>query len=253
MWNDDAKIREESAVLNNSRSEVHQTDNARSAPGLIASAFQNCAQDESGRRQPSLEPDDRPATLRHSDPSNPDHDMPNDGEQVVADVEAITSRIPEPVTPGKRKFSEMNGAGGLPTPKTGGNIFTTPTRTASISADFLDMVSPATTPTPARFKDAAGAAGHLNGLYNDVMGVLNAKKVHLAPEALSEVREVCSRFSRRAYGVEKGKEITQLALRARDAKIEELKRRIGTLEAELETERAVVRHLRWETEAQEGE
>ena len=45
-----------------------------------------------------------------------------------------------------------------------------------------------------------------------------------------------------------GREISQLALKARDAKIEELKCRIATLEAELETQRAVVKHLMWENE-----
>jgi hypothetical protein len=44
------------------------------------------------------------------------------------------------------------------------------------------------------------------------------------------------------------REISRLALKARDAKIAELQRRIDTLEAELETERAIVRHLRWENE-----
>jgi hypothetical protein len=39
-----------------------------------------------------------------------------------------------------------------------------------------------------------------------------------------------------------------LALKAKDAKIAELQHRIDTLEAELETERAIVKHLRWEKE-----
>jgi hypothetical protein len=44
------------------------------------------------------------------------------------------------------------------------------------------------------------------------------------------------------------REISRLALKARDAKISELQHRVTTLEADLETERAIVKHLRWERE-----
>ena len=47
------------------------------------------------------------------------------------------------------------------------------------------------------------------------------------------------------------RDISRLALKAKDAKIVELSRRADTLEAELETERAIVRHLRWENEVTE--
>jgi hypothetical protein len=40
------------------------------------------------------------------------------------------------------------------------------------------------------------------------------------------------------------REISRLALRAREAKISELQLRIQTLDAELATERAIVKHLR---------
>lgn len=46
------------------------------------------------------------------------------------------------------------------------------------------------------------------------------------------------------------REITRLALQARDAKISELQHRVNTLEAELETEKAIVKHLRWEKSAE---
>ena len=46
------------------------------------------------------------------------------------------------------------------------------------------------------------------------------------------------------------REISRLAIKAKDAKIAELQHRLNTLEAELETERAIVKHLRWEKEFQ---
>ena len=44
------------------------------------------------------------------------------------------------------------------------------------------------------------------------------------------------------------RDISRLAIKAKDAKIAEMQMKIDRLEAELETERAVVRHLRWEKE-----
>ena len=43
---------------------------------------------------------------------------------------------------------------------------------------------------------------------------------------------------------EHSREISRLALKAREAKIAELQMRIQTLDAELATERAIVKHLR---------
>jgi len=250
LWDDDAKVREESAVLNNSREEIRPTNDTRSAPAPASPTPQNWAQGDNRRRQPSAEPPSSPRTLKGADSVHPEFDMPSGEEHLMIKTEETAARNPEPVTPGKRKFGEMNGASGLATPKTGGQAFATAARPGPLSAAFLDMVSPATTPTPARF---ANAAGSLDGLYEEVAGALRAQNVFVGEEARAAVRDVCAVFARRALGVEKGRDISQLALRARDAKIEELKRRIGTLEAELETERAVVQHLRWEMEVQERE
>lgn len=211
---------------------------------------------DSGKRQPSHDPNltsgSEDATV-----SDQNFNMASDEERMMAEVEAITPLKPDPVTPPKRKFTEMNGAGGLPTPKTGGKSFTTPSKDGPVNASFLDIVSPATTPTPSRFRDALDAgpsalsSPDLNGLYTDLLYSCQAKNIHIGEEARATLKEVCSLYSRRAHGVEKGKEIAQLALKARDAKIEEHKLRISTLEAELETERAIVRHLRWEKEGKD--
>lgn len=251
LWDDDAKIREESAVLSNSREEARPIHDARSAPPPASPTPPHRPQGDSGQRAPSAEPPSSPRTLKGADSVHPDFAMASDEEDLTTTTAATAVRNAAPATPAKRKHAEVNGAGGgLPTPKTGGRAFASPGRAGPLSAAFLDMVSPATTPTAGR---GQGAGGGPDALYEEVVGALRAKGVGVGEEARAAVRDVCAVFARRALGVEKGKEISQLALRARDAKIEELKRRIGTLEAELETERAVVQHLRWEMEAQERE
>lgn len=45
-------------------------------------------------------------------------------------------------------------------------------------------------------------------------------------------------------GIAKGREAVRLSVKAKDAKIAELQARIGLLEAERETDRAMIGHLR---------
>jgi hypothetical protein len=262
LWDDEAKIREESAVMNNEKwkSEVdpRKTDDEtgdelprsvkrRASPPPRKSMIGN---GDSGKRQPSLASGNDDANA-----SDPEFNMTSNEEQMMAAVEASTPRKSDPITPSsKRKFTEMNGAGGLPTPKTRGKTFTTPSKDGPVNAAFLDIVSPASTPTPSRFRNALGTSAtavDLDSLYSDVLHSLQSKNIYIGDEARTSLKEICSLHSRRAHGVEKGKEIAQLALKARDAKIEELKLRIGALEAELETERAIVSHLRWEREGKD--
>jgi uncharacterized small protein (DUF1192 family) len=80
------------------------------------------------------------------------------------------------------------------------------------------------------------------------MKELQVRDVHIDEGAREAVRQVCTLFSRRNQGIVNGREISQLALKARDAKIEELECRIAALEAEIETEKAVKRYLRWENQ-----
>lgn len=55
-------------------------------------------------------------------------------------------------------------------------------------------------------------------------------------------------------GIAKGRDVIRLQIKAKDARIAEQQHRIATLEAELEAERALVQHLRWERQnGQEGE
>ena len=106
--------------------------------------------------------------------------------------------------------------------------------------------TPQTTPTPSRFKDAISGQEAGLDLTSDVLNVLQQHKVRLDNDAQSSLKELLDRNSLRIQGIIKGRDISRLQIKAKDAKIAEQHLRISTLEAELEAERAMVQHLRWE-------
>lgn len=59
------------------------------------------------------------------------------------------------------------------------------------------------------------------------------------------VRNLLSKHAKTAEGLRRGRDVTRTTIKARDTKIAELTYRISTLEAELETEKAMVKHLQW--------
>lgn len=294
-------MREESAVLSNSRNEPRMTldvkeDITRSetragqmeSKGSKSMLPLDLMQEDNEREQLEQELGSS-HSMSAVEGNSGDVDWSRDSEDEVKEripsiaqaptAAAAAAAATNLVTPNKRKFSEISpNYGGLPTPKTGSDPFTTPSKvgpraispreeldhsefatpskmrpsTATTSGfDFAPgAVSSATTPTPQRFSHIGSAAydGDADLLYGDIMEELQARDVDIGKGAGEAVRQVCTSFSRRKQGIINGREISQLALKAREAKIEELKSRIATLEAELETEKAVVRHLRWENE-----
>jgi hypothetical protein len=288
LWDDDARVREESTVLSNSRNEPRTTldiNEERSHSETRAGQMETernkgtlLTQEDSGTRQPEQELGSSQSMSRVRE-SNWDADRTRDSEEKAKDRSPRKAQEPAAatalnlITPGKRKYSEISPEwGNLPTPKTGGRVFTTPSKagpraispaeeavhsvfptpsklgpgltTTSEFDNVLDAVSPAITPTPQRFSHIGSTAyrGESDHLYSDIMKELQARDVHIGEAAREAVRQVCTLFSRRKQGILNDREISQLALKARDAKIEELKCRIVTLEAELETQRAVVKH-----------
>lgn len=276
LWDDDAKLREESAVLtemeregNNSPLAPYSTKEdggmRRRKPELISSYSMGAVEGNGGDADRTMNNDDE-RLMMEAQPRTP--------HKAQAPAAETATHF---VTPDKRKFSEIgSNSDGLPTPKTGGSAFSTPSKAepsaisrreeaahsvfttpskmrpsrAAISGfDLaLDAVSPTRTPTVQRYPHIGSAAYHgdTDNLYGDIMKELQARDVYIGEGAREAVEQICALYSRRKQGIMNSREISQLALKARDAKIEELNNKIATLEAELETERAVVRHLRWE-------
>lgn len=183
--------------------------------------------------------------------------------QIARKADAIS---PPPVTPkkplrttdayatpstSKRKLSEVDDVGypALPTPGTTGR---SDKRFANPLADMLSgggtagLRTPQTTPTPSRFKDALSGEAAALDLSTDVVNVLQQHNVRLGDEARAPLLDLLHKNSLRVQGIIKGRDVSRLQIKAKDAKIAEQQLRITTLEAELEAERALVQHLKWE-------
>ena len=70
----------------------------------------------------------------------------------------------------------------------------------------------------------------------------------IPPDVLSNLRGVLSKHDLKAQGVVKGRDISRMALKAKEAKIVELQARIASLEAEREVDRGIIKGLKWESE-----
>ncbi|KAL9613872.1 MAG: hypothetical protein Q9167_001609 [Letrouitia subvulpina] len=153
-------------------------------------------------------------------------------------------------TPGKRRFSEVDRPGQESVPLAGSDgtddVFTTPATgpkgTTGLGI-FPGLLSPAQTPTPKRYKDAV-LAGQDSELATEIIRILQFHGVPLAPEIKSELKSMCDRHSLATQGIIKGRDISRAMVSTKNEKIAELQEVIAGLQAERETNRAVIRHLR---------
>ncbi|QDS68105.1 hypothetical protein FKW77_010145 [Venturia effusa] len=276
LWEEEAATRAEAALLNQSRTEPRAQEDIRPPPRPEQPSVTPTPSYDF--RAPSL----REASHASTVPSNHTN-APDDGEeteddfeeamikaehdtqQIVPTTEKIGTHQPAPVTPranraepmvttGKRKFSDI----GLETPQKmrqpqlglhdsgygGGEASDRQaSKRRAMGSDFLDQISPQSSPTPSRFRNAEDTAVE-HTLFKSISEALSTHGVRLSDRANHSVQQVCIRYERKTQGLVKGREISRLALTAREAKIAELQHRINTLDAELNTERAIVKHLR---------
>jgi hypothetical protein len=115
----------------------------------------------------------------------------------------------EPRTPVKRSHADFE-ATGLVTPQTDSRLqpgYTNgegaSSKRRATDAEFLNLVSPATTPTPMRFRDALTGGGE-NVLFTEIAQALRTHGFNLPPNASSAVKDICNRSDLRMQGVIKG-------------------------------------------------
>jgi polyhydroxyalkanoate synthesis regulator phasin len=99
------------------------------------------------------------------------------------------------------------------------------------------------TPTPSRFRNAEA-----DSLVQDVLVLLQESNVYLSAQTQNDLRGLLSKHAKSAEGYRRGRDVIRTTVKAKDAKITELTYRVSTLEAELEAERAMVKHLQWEAQ-----
>ncbi|KAL9601362.1 MAG: hypothetical protein Q9219_002538 [cf. Caloplaca sp. 3 TL-2023] len=285
---DEAKPREAAAVLSNSRTEpvpAPQTPTKSSYPqnsfGLQTphtnTVKYHSGSDISTPKTPSKssaaprnggvgESQNTNTTLSTSDEEF--FDWPgSDDEEVfkAADEASSVTGMPPPETPskaakiqllsspGKRRYSRMEDGNTTTVPTSsdaGDNVFVTPN--ISVKRDGLFTASeasssPVDTPTPKRFKDAL-RADQASELSSEVLRVLQEAKTFISPTVRAELMAVCEKHTMSARGILKGRDISRAMVNAKNAMISEMQDTIAALQAERETNRAVIRHLRRDME-----
>lgn len=317
LWDEDAKLREEGAVLNNTRSEPQQErvsnaqdgwDAGRTRRGISANIDPTATKmtpkpvdeddettdDEGSRPAYSLQ---QSGNKRKAEAANLNDDDDDDDDELLPwpltgqeeqDLVAATDQIaPSPETPRKATKTGIYATPATTVQKKRTLPWleqpvdsTTVARTPSVSSDqqtgFLDSPSKPPTkalapipeqvygPTPTlqastpksqakspspsnRHRDAlANPADNSSSLTNEALATLAGTAI--PPSVLNQLRGILSKHDLKSQGIVKGRDISRLALKAKEAKIVELQARIASLEAEREVDRSVIRSLRWEGE-----
>lgn len=286
LWDDEAKPREAAVVLNNSRSEPQPPPQTPSKPILNTGYL--TPESGSRPRQQSAEaipPYTSPISSRSTQAaarkpqSSSQATTQDDSEEeyyewalsdneelaMVADQASSNTAMPPPETPrkaaktasistpGKRRFDEISAGDqeAWPTPvsaKNGDDIFCTPA--THINGKNLFSPSPGQqTPTPTRFQDVLTKNGSEPSLATEVLAVLQHGKISLPLDVREDVKNLCNKQSLFTHGVLKGRDVSRTLVAKRDEKIAELQGTIEALQAERETSRAVIKHLRKELAA----
>ena len=105
----------------------------------------------------------------------------------------------------------------------------------------------AQTPTPNRFHNAETAEAHDDSAQSydtteEVMSILKDQQID--DETTSKLRGLLNKHALRVSGIVKGRDITRVALKAKDAKIAELQQKVMTLETEREMDKTIIGHFK---------
>lgn len=320
LWDEDAKLREEGAVLNNSRSEPKSGqasaaqdgwDAGRGKGGMfaglnpMAKGTDNDAtmeddestEDESLPPAYSLQRHKSSRAKRKADAASldGDHDSRDDellpwpltGQEEQDLINVADSVAPPPETPRKAAKTGVYATPATTVEKKrtlpwlqdemdDSSVLTTPSVLPCHQRDYLESPSKQSAinlppipeqpypPTPTlqamtrntqakssstqgRYTDALlNPADSTSSLTNEALTALSGTSV--TDEVLTALRRILSKHDLKSQGVVKGRDISRLALKAKEAKIVELQARVASLEAERELDRGVIRSLRWERE-----
>ncbi|KAI6716398.1 hypothetical protein PZA11_002961 [Diplocarpon coronariae] len=259
LWKEDAAIREMRAVIGNLTSEVERPVTPASALSTIVSLkSEDGDDDEENFGDWPLSPEDErdiARRLAQTVPGSPSLHTPR---------KAVKTN--EIATPGsKRKLDEHM----LPTPSTGGrslagygtgikdeDILTNPFSGHKVwmwhGNEQVKLRSPPATPTPTRYRKSSGARASQEpqgtcvpqnyDIGDEVLGLL--KDQHIDDDTMASLRALLSKHALKTCGIAKGRDITRMALRAKDSKIAELQQKISALEAQREIDRTVIRHFK---------
>lgn len=158
-------------------------------------------------------------------------------------------------SPGKRTFDQMSSSRtiGNDTWPLSDDVFTTPS--TSHKPDGSGLLSPSNTPANGTSQSGAGQPeAEPSDLAAEALRILRSSGAHVSSRIETELVELLNNHDLRTQGIIKGRDITRLAVQAKERKIGELQARISALEAEKETSRRVISHMKMDiaTSPQKG-
>lgn len=277
LWDEEAEPRMESAVLNNSTSEVlipprPAISSNLPAPRETEQRLQITAQ----TRTPVTTPKKRKLPWLDYDTEDSDAEVypwQLTGEEELALSQATDAAVADSRDKlGSRKavkhddFSRPGGASTTNIVSLMANGLVTPGTTPQKMVIKREVVEPET-PTPLRFSDVAikremsseerslapsrssetpGASDKNGGgnLTAQVFGILRSAGVELRADSAGPLKAVLERHVLRQLGAERGREMVRAGLKSREATIVHQAQRIMALETELEACKALVKCLR---------
>ena len=160
------------------------------------------------------------------------------------------NRLSANATPRKRLFEEMSSPDNPLSAKQSDNVFSTPPTSSrtTLPSSTTGLLSPLTTPTPNRFKNVPTEDSDLATELLDSLGKFH---VPIPEEAVVAVKEIAGRHVMKTQGIAKGRDISRAAIKIKDGTIAEQEGKIVALEAELESDRTIITHLRRTLETKE--
>lgn len=220
----------------------------------------------------------RGATVQEDDEEDEFFDWPGTDEEELSKAASQLSHhaMPPPETPrktaktetfstpGKRSYNEMASIGttGAAHPASSSttllqddDIFTTPATTTTSRAPNLftnaQLPSPAETPTHQRVSDFSPGSNEDSDLTTEILNCLTSQQFSpMTSELTDRIRTIGNRHSRHTRGVTRGRDVSRAQIVRNNETIAQLRGDIAALQADRETNKAVIRLLTRELESE---
>ena len=253
LWADEAQTREQSAVLNNSRSEPLA---APQTPRKNYKSFEPPTPDTRPKQTPTKQTVPTSALRAQTSLGDPgeEFDWSSDADEELVEALEIyetprkAARTTEVTSP--RKSVQTGGSSDSATTdstiRAHDDVFTTPpTSKRSISTGLL---SPSHTPATGNSQGQTTSQHHHDldpsSLATQALNILKPANIVLPSKIENELVDLLSNHELRTQGIAKGRDISRVAIQTKDRRISELQARIQGLEQERETTRTVISHLK---------
>ena len=217
-------------------------------------------------RSPQMTPlvESSSPTFKYDSLSGDDFDTPRPGREglTIADIMARKRKQDfdfesEPskaqrlgLPPPSRRRSTTND---LVRPEAGIERYTTPstvrrldfgtpsTSRAPATPSNVQASYPPTTPTPSRITSSPDKKGNYD-ITSSVLSILQSASV--TPGTRQNVQQTLNSYALRVAGIERGRDVTRVALKKKDEKIVELEQKIQQLGQERELDKTIISHFK---------